>query len=297
MTFRNGSTALDLYTLTAGSSAAQVIRWYSTSFSLAASLLPQETRTGIRSIYALVRIADEIVDGTAEEAGLGPEERREALDALEDQALSALRSGFSTNLVVHAFAVTGRTAGIEETLVAAFFRSMRRDLEPVHSLSEEQYRSYVHGSAEVVGLMCLCVFLQGRTVPADRRTQIESGAAHLGAAFQKINFLRDLGNDARRLGRAYFPGTVPGELSEARKTEILEDIDSDLTEAHRAIAMLPPGPRRATALASGLFEELAARLRRTSVAELQRRRVSVPRRVKARILVNALTRTSAGTAR
>lgn len=291
------STSLALYSLTAGSAASQVISRYSTSFSLAASLLGRDDRAGIRSIYALVRIADEIVDGTAQEAGLRPAERREALDALEEETLYALRSGFSANLVAHAFAMTGRAAGIEASLVEAFFGSMRRDLEPVHSLSEEQYRRYVHGSAEVVGLMCLRVFLQGHTVHQDRRSQLESGAARLGAAFQKINFLRDLGEDAHQLGRAYFPGAVPGELSEARKIEILADIDADLVEARRAVAMLPQGPRRATALAAGLFEELAARLRRVSVAEIHRTRVSVPRRVKARILLTALASAPPGAAR
>lgn len=291
------TTSLALYSLTAASAASQVIGRYSTSFSLAASLLAREDRDGIRSIYALVRIADEIVDGTAQEAGLGPQQRRDALDALEEETFCALRSGFSVNLVVHAFAMTGRAAGIEDALIEAFFGSMRRDLEPVHSLSEEQYRSYVHGSAEVVGLMCLRVFLKGHMVQDDPRAQLESGAARLGAAFQKINFLRDLGEDAQQLGRAYFPGTVPGEFSESRKIEILADIDSDLAEARRAIAMLPQGPRRATALAAGIFEELAARLRRVSAAEIHRCRVSVPRRAKARILLAALAPRPSGASR
>ncbi|GAA1182711.1 MULTISPECIES: phytoene/squalene synthase family protein [Nesterenkonia] len=296
MTHGAHRSPLSLYTHTAQCASSRVIREYSTSFGIAAALLPGRTRTGIRSIYALVRVADEIVDGTAEEAGLGSQARRDALDALETEALAALHTGFSTNLIVHAFAMTGRAAGIEDALVEAFFRSMRRDLEPVHSLSEEQYRSYVHGSAEVVGLMCLRVFLQDHAVSEERRTQLESGAERLGAAFQKINFLRDLGEDAQLLGRSYFPGTVPGELGEARKAEILADIDADLTAARRAIAMLPRGPRRATALAAGLFEELASRLRRMSAAELHGRRVSVPRHVKARILLSAMAAASPGSA-
>lgn len=288
MTAESPMTPLSLYSRTAESAAARVIRGYSTSFGLAAALLPWNERVGIRSVYALVRVADELVDGTAEEAGLTPSARRAALDALEAEVMSARRSGYSADLIVHAFATTARSAGIEDSLVEAFFRSMRRDLEPVRSLSEEQYRSYVHGSAEVVGLMCLRVFLREHRVSEAGQEHLETGAARLGAAFQKINFLRDLGEDAQLLGRAYFPGTEPGELGEARKSEILADIDADLAAARRAIAMLPRGSRRATALAAGLFEELAVRLRRTSAAELQRRRVSVPRRAKARIVLGAL---------
>ncbi|WP_150461145.1 phytoene/squalene synthase family protein [Nesterenkonia ebinurensis] len=291
------SSHLELYSHTAQAASSRVIREYSTSFGLATSLLPAATRSSIRSIYALVRVADEIVDGTAEEAGLDGESRKQVLDALEEETLTALQHGFSANLIVHCFAVTGRAAGIEEALINAFFRSMRRDLTPVVSLSEEQYRTYVHGSAETVGLMCLRVFLQGLQVSQEERERMEIGAAHLGAAFQKINFLRDFAEDFQQLGRTYFPGTCPGVLGEHRKTEIIADIDADLTAARRALPLLPPGPRRATALATGLFGELNERLRRTPAADLHRIRVSVPKRVKARIIAAALLPMPSGAVR
>ncbi|WP_147104294.1 phytoene/squalene synthase family protein [Nesterenkonia populi] len=280
---------LSLYTRAAQAAASPVIDAYSTSFGMATSLLPPTTRTGIRSIYALVRVADEIVDGTAEEAGLDKGHQREVLDALEQETLVALERGFSANLVVHAFAAAARSAGLEAALVTAFFRSMRRDLEPVRSLSREQYAAYVHGSAEVVGLMCLRVFLGDASLPEGQMADAESGAARLGAAFQKINFLRDLGEDAVQRGRAYFPGTIPGEMSEPEKAAFLAEIDEDLAAARKVLPMLPPGPRRATALAAGLFEELARRLSQTPAAELQNRRVSVPRRTKVRLLIGVLT--------
>lgn len=279
---------LGLYSKAAQSASSRVIREYSTSFKLATALLPAQTRAEIRNVYALVRVADEIVDGTAEEAGLDAYSRKKVLDDLEEETLSALRCGFSTNLVVHSFAVTGRSAGVEEILVEAFFRSMRRDLTPVVSLSEEQYRTYVHGSAEAVGLMCLRVFLTGHQVSQDKLSRMESGAASLGAAFQKINFLRDFAQDSQQLGRTYFPRTSPGVLNEHRKGEIIADIDADLTAARKAVPLLPPGPRRATALAAALFGELNERLRRTPAAELHRIRVSVPRRAKARIVASTL---------
>ncbi|WP_166429988.1 phytoene/squalene synthase family protein [Nesterenkonia sphaerica] len=279
---------LGLYSRTAERAASCVIREYSTSFGLATRLLPPPTRAGICNVYALVRIADEIVDGTAEEAGLDAALRREVLDALERETLGALDRGFSTNLVVHSFALTGRAAGIGTELVHAFFRSMRRDLEPVVQLSEEQYRTYVHGSAEVVGLMCLRVFLQDYPVSAEHLLRLEAGAARLGAAFQKINFLRDFAEDSQQLGRTYFPGTSPGVLGEHRKSEIIADIEADLAEARRALPLLPAGARRATALATALFAELNKRLRRVDAAAPVHTRVSVPSHVKARILAETL---------
>lgn len=290
----NPSSTLALYTRTAHTAAAHVITAYSTSFSLATRLLPPPVRAMVQDIYALVRVADEIVDGPAHEAGLAPSECRETLDALEAETLHALGSGFSANVVVHAFAVTARRAGIDESLVGPFFASMRRDLEPVNSLSEQEYRTYVHGSAEVVGLMCLCAFLDGQVVPDEDRHRLEEGARRLGAAFQKINFLRDLGDDEDRLGRTYFPGAGTDPLDDAHKEKIVADIDADLAAAHAVLPLLPAGPRRATAVAAGLFGELNERLRRTPAATLHTRRVSVPAPVKLRIVAAVLSGTRTG---
>ncbi len=281
-------SGLDLYTRTATDAASRVITAYSTSFGMAANLLPADRRRGITNIYALVRIADEIVDGTAEEAGLTADQRRKVLDGLEQEVLSGTAHGFSANPVVHAFAVTARGAGIETPLIGSFFDSMRRDLSPVERLSRAEYEEYVYGSAEVVGLMCLRVFLRGDAMDAEQLQQVEHGAARLGAAFQKINFLRDLGDDAAQLGRAYFPGAVPGQLSDRDKENILDEIDEDLAAAMIAIPQLPPGPRRATLLAARLFEDVAARLRRTPTDEILQHRVTVPLHRKAYILLKAL---------
>ena len=282
------SSSLTLYSNTAHAAAAQVIGAYSTSFSLATRLLPPSVRGMIEDIYALVRVADEIVDGPAQEAGLAHAERRAALDELEQETYLTLRRGFSTNLVVHAFGTTARAVGIDETLVGPFFASMRRDLDPVVALGDDEYRAYVHGSAEVVGLMCLRAFLDGHAVPPAIRTRLEEGARRLGAAFQKINFLRDLGDDQERLGRTYFPGAGTERLDEARKAEVVADVDADLAAARAVLPLLPPGPRRATALAAGLFSEVNERLRNTPAAQLHVRRVSVPAAVKMRIVVATL---------
>ena len=162
-----------------------------------------------------------------------------------------------------------------------FFTSMRMDLDHARH-TPESFATYVYGSAEVVGLMCLQVFLaEGPPPPAQDRQVLETGARRLGAAFQKVNFLRDLAADAGGLGRAYFPGVEPTELDEPAKRAILDDIDADLAAAAATLPLLPRGPRRAVALAHGLFAELAERIRRTPAERLRTTRVRVPDPVKA----------------
>ncbi|MGW9112271.1 phytoene/squalene synthase family protein [Microbacterium sp. NPDC055683] len=280
------STGLDLYTRTARASSARVIGAYSTSFGMASRLLPREVRTHVADVYALVRVADEIVDGPAEEAGLAVTRKRELVDRLEAETLAAMSSGFSANLVVHAFAVTARETGIDAALVRPFFASMRVDADGVAAFDDAAYRSYIHGSAEVVGSMCLRAFAgEGRGIRLD--DELEEGARRLGAAFQKVNFLRDLADDCDRLGRTYLPGVDPARFTDDDKIAVVEEIDADLAVARTAIVRLPPGGRRATAAAAGLFGRLNARLRATPAAELRRRRVSVPRAEKLRILASA----------
>ena len=273
-------TRIDLYTRVAQETASGVIRRYSTSFGLASAILDGATRQHIENIYSLVRLADEIVDGVAYEAGVSVERAGELLDALEADTEGAMASGYSTNLIVHAFAHTAKTVGITPEFTRPFFHSMRMDLtDTVHT--EESFALYVYGSAEVVGLMCVEAFLHGQTVTdSDRDTMVAGGRA-LGAAFQKVNFLRDLGADFVALGRSYFPDVTPDTLDQATLTRLLDDIDNDLTLSAAALRLLPPPPRRAVALAHALFDELGRRLRRTPADQLIRRRVRVPGWMKA----------------
>jgi phytoene/squalene synthetase len=272
-------TTLELYDTTARLSAAPVIRSYSTSFGLATRLFPVRCRADIAAIYALVRIADEIVDGTAAAAGLDARAQRRVLDELEAETESAVASGFSANLIVHAFAAVARRAGIELELTRAFFASMRRDLDPV-DFDEEEYRRYVHGSAEVVGLMCLRAFLVGRTPPTDDAAVLEEGAARLGAAFQKVNFLRDLGHDRAALARRYLPELHEHGLTEVSKAAVVADIRADLEAASAATRTLPGDCRRPVLLATAFFAELLHRIERTPAEQLATRRISVPNHVK-----------------
>jgi len=277
------------YDAVAQQSAAVVIRNYSTSFGLASRLLAEPVRTHVRNIYALVRIADEIVDSA--DLGLDGFARREALDRLHDDTHSALRTRHSSNLVVHAFGVTADVVGIEADLVDPFFAAMRTDLQATEHDAASLER-YIYGSAEVVGLMCLRAFLAGEP-SGPTYDDLASGARHLGAAFQKINFLRDLAEDFRLLGRSYFPGLVPDTLSEARRDEILDDIDVDLAIAASAVHGLPLTSRRAVAAAYSLFEELAVRLRATPPDRISAERVRVPNHVKARLVSRTLLRGTA----
>jgi phytoene/squalene synthetase len=179
------------YDRVADEAAAVVIRRYSTSFGLASRLLGAEVRQSVENIYALVRVADELVDGAGSASGLDLLELGQALTALESETELAIELGFSSNLVVHAFARTARASGFGAELVEPFFASMRMDLTAVEH-DEQSFERYVYGSAEVVGLMCLRVFLVGHERSATEREQLEVGARALGAAFQKVNFLRDL---------------------------------------------------------------------------------------------------------
>ena len=282
----SGEDRLALYSRVAERSASSVIAGYSTSFKAASRLLAPKVRRHVENIYALVRIADEIVDGAAEGAQLDPDTAAQTLDELERDTTTALQRGYSANLVVHAFAGTARQTGFGAELTAPFFASMRMDLTRVEH-DADSFARYVYGSAEVVGLMCLRAFEQGRPADAARTARLEEGARRLGAAFQKVNFLRDLAADYEALGRSYFPGVDVTNFTEADKHRILDDIDDDLRVSAAALPELPPGARRGVALAQGIFTELAARLRRTPADRMLRSRVRVPNPVKLRIAAAA----------
>jgi phytoene/squalene synthetase len=282
---------LDLYSEVAEQAASLVIRRYSTSFGMASRLLGRAVRQPVENIYALVRVADEIVDGGADEAGVERQVAARLLNELERDVERSLEEGYSANLIVHAFARTARAAGFGAELTEPFFASMRMDLSQTEH-DEQSFRDYVYGSAEVVGLMCLRVFVTDspRAYSDAELATLESGARALGAAFQKVNFLRDLRADVESLGRSYFPGVDVATLTEAQKLELVDDIDADLAAAAATLPLLPASSRRAVALAHGLFAELNRRIRRTPASTLITTRVRVPDPVKLRIAAVAATR-------
>ncbi|SEB91462.1 Phytoene/squalene synthetase [Paramicrobacterium humi] len=280
------TTDLSLYTATARASAAVVIARYSTSFGWASRLLDSSRRAHIANIYALVRVADELVDGPATAAGVSTAAQRELLADLERETERAIRQGYSTNLIVHAFATTAREHGIGAELCRPFFASMRRDLDGA-GYDKDGLDAYIYGSAEVVGLMCLAVFEAGATRTDAERERLRAGAQRLGAAFQKVNFLRDFAGDHDELGRTYLAG-ASAALTPDAQARVIADIRADLRAADAALPLLGAGCRPAVWAARAMFGALADRLEAASVAELMRSRVRVPNVVKARILARAL---------
>lgn len=280
----NEPSSLERYLEAAERSSAEVIDTYSTSFGWASKLLGASEQQPVRNIYALVRVADEIVDGAAAEANDNP---AMLLDELEAETYRALASGFSTNLVVHAFAHTAREAGIKRDIIEPFFHSMRMDLtEREHD--QKSFDTYVYGSAEVVGLMCLKVFMVGRDYTKEERVTLIAGARALGAAFQKVNFLRDLAADFKKLGRSYFPGVNVESFDQATQLRLIEDIEHDLATSAKTLPLLPMGSRKAVAAAQMFFQALNERIRNTPAEVLIETRISVPNSQKLVILAKAL---------
>ena len=271
---------LSRYDRMADRAAAQVIGHYSTSFSLATRVLDPDTRRDIRNLYAVVRIADEIVDGTTAEANECPET---ALDTYEEQVLHAPRHRFHTDPVLHAWANTYRRCGIRDDHVRAFFSSMRRDTTQT-DYSAGDLGAYIYGSAEVIGLMCLDIFLREHDPSEQDRRTMEEGARALGSAFQKVNFLRDLGEDSRELGRAYLGPVLDEDLKHTLTAEITEELDA----ARAAIPLLPAAARRGVAAAEALFRDLNERIAATPAEDVASARVSVPNHRKFLLTARAI---------
>ena len=265
-------TGIKLYTLAAHRASKEVIYSYSTSFGAATKLLPKNLRHHIENVYAMVRVADEIVDGSALEAGVKDPEAE--LNAFEAETYKAMATGFSTNPILHSFAISAREVGISKDIVEPFFYSMRQDLtETEHT--QASFEKYVYGSAEVVGLMCLAAFVQGQSYTQEQKKQLVLGARALGSAFQKVNFLRDLQADFKRLGRSYFPGVNVGSFDEATKQRLVADIDKDLAVSSAALPLLPRSARVAVTAAQMLFAELNRKIGNTSAEDLINTRISV----------------------
>ena len=241
---------------------------YSTSFGLSTKLCSKTIRPHIYAIYAMVRMADEIVDtfdgSTKEKAAL--------LDEFQASLDNGLATGYSPNPMLQAFIHTAQQFTIDHSLIDPFFTSMRMDLEPF-TATPKAYEAYIFGSAEVIGLMCLKVFVNG-----DRAEyhDLRSGAQALGSAYQKVNFLRDIASDYNDRGRMYFPGVAYDTMSEADKAVILTDIENDFEIAKVAIPKLPSGARLAVQSSYEIYHKLLGQLRTKSLDDIKAERVRVP---------------------
>jgi phytoene synthase len=267
---------MELYTDTSYKLAAVVTQQYSTSFSTSSRLFNASVKKHIYAVYALVRIADEVVDAYR------GRDARERLDALETETMAAIKTGYSTNPLIHAFAHTAREYGIGKTLVSPFFESMRTDLTAT-TFTQQEYARYIYGSAEVVGLMCLKIFTQD----AEQYRQLKPAACALGAAYQKVNFLRDMRADWEQLHRVYFPGVAFDTFDDQQKAAIIADIEDDFDRALPAVAKLPKQTRTAVNLSYTYYTSLLATLKKASAAEIKQHRFRVKGSKKVLLYVRA----------
>lgn len=274
----DNETSLALYDAAAAGAAATVIKRYSTSFSAGARLLPADMRSHIAAVYAMVRVGDEIVD-TYRGA-----DSRALLDGLESEVLSAMDRGFSANLIAHAFGVTARAVGITAEFTEPYFASMRMDIDQtVHT--PESFDRYVYGSAEVVGEMCLAVFVNTSTGPRPIDPAAREGARRLGAGYQKINFLRDLAMDDVTLGRSYFPSVTAANLTQEKLAELVEECRGDIAVARTCLTVLPRRAAVSVRTTIDIYTRLLDTIARTPAEQLVDRRVRVPNPVKVALAV------------
>lgn len=266
---------MEEYTRSSELASRLVTQTFSTSFSSAIKLFSKTIQQDIYNIYGLVRVADEIIDTYR-----GPQAAR-LLDELEQEVYRTLKLSFSANIIVHAFCGTAQKFSIGKELIKPFFQSMRMDLTK-KSFTATEYQQYIYGSAEVVGLMCLKVFVAGDQA---RYKSLRSGAAALGSAFQKVNFLRDIRDDYNTRGRYYFPVGSFQTFDEAIKNTIVRDIEADFKAARAAISQLPATARFATALSYDYYAKLLAQLKKTPAQAILNSRVSVSPRTKLMLLL------------
>jgi 15-cis-phytoene synthase len=250
---------------------------YSTSFSSAIKLLHADVRQPIHNIYGFVRFADEIVD-TFHHA-----EKADLLQEFKQDTYTAIRRGISLNPILHSFQATVNQYAIGMDLIDAFFYSMALDLDQ-QAYDQDGYAKYIYGSAEVVGLMCLQVFCEGNATQID---QLKMHARRLGAAFQKVNFLRDVKADYEGLDRVYFPGCDFKNFSNADKAQIEADIQQDFDHAYAGIVQLPIKVRFGVYVAYKYYLSLFKKIKRTQAQHILEERIRIPNYGKVFILAKA----------
>lgn len=252
-----------------------VTKSYSTSFSSAVKMLAPSIREDIYNIYGFVRFADEIVDSFHEYD-------KELLFELFDLDLEkALQNKISLNPILNSFQHTVNRYEIPKDLIDAFMKSMKQDLYKKEYQTTAEYQEYIYGSADVVGLMCLKVFVKGNEALYE---ELKQSAMRLGSAFQKVNFLRDLKADFEDLNRTYFPNTNLNQLDETSKQEIIAEIESDFAAGFVGIQKLPIEAKFGVYTAYIYYKKLLSKLKKTPSLEIKNTRIRVPDYEKAGLL-------------
>jgi len=244
-----------------------VTQYYSTSFTLATKMLGVSIRSDIYNIYGFVRFADEIVDTFHDY------NKEELFNNFEKDLKHAINHKISLNPILNSFQHTYHKYDIPFELVAAFIKSMRMDLVKKRYETISEYEEYIYGSADVVGLMCLCVFVNGNKEQYD---ELKESAMALGSAFQKVNFLRDLKADFDFLERSYFPNTNLLELDESSKKRIVDEIKADFAIGYSGIKGLPSNAKFGVYTAYIYYRKLLQKLQNTPPLEIKNTRIRVP---------------------
>lgn len=244
-----------------------VTETYSTSFALATKMLSTSIRKDIYNIYGFVRFADEIVDTFHEY------DKKALFESFEKALEDAISKKISLNPILNSFQHTYHKYDIPHHLVDAFMKSMRMDLSKKKYNTVEEYREYIYGSADVVGLMCLCVFVNG---DKEKYEDLKSSAMALGSAFQKVNFLRDLKADYEELERSYFPNIDLMKLDEVSKARIVDEIKADFATGYSGIVQLPEQAKFGVYTAYKYYWKLLQKLQNTPPLEIKSKRIRVP---------------------
>lgn len=257
---------IDLYHKISVDASKNVTQLYSTSFSMGIKLLDKNIHDAIFSIYGFVRLADEIVDTFHDYP------KSKMLQEFKEETYKSLDRKISVNPILHAFQMVVNKYSIDRELIDKFLLSMEQDLNDIQ-YSSDGYKEYIVGSAEVVGLMCLKVFVNGDN---DLYLNLEEPARKLGAAFQKINFLRDVKADYQELGRTYFPGVDLEKFTPDEKLKIEEDIQDDFECALEGIIKLPSSSRLGVYVAYRYYFSLFKKIKKVSSDRLMEERIRVP---------------------
>lgn len=251
---------------------------YSTSFSLATKMLSNSIRQDIYNIYGFVRFADEIVDSFHDY------DKEVLFNRFEADLEFALQDKISLNPILNAFQETYYKYNIDKHLVDSFMKSMRLDLHKSDYLTEADYKMYIYGSADVVGLMCLKVFVKG---DGSKYEALKESAMSLGSAFQKVNFLRDLKADYEDLSRTYFPNTNLNQLDEISKQRIISDIENDFALGLEGIKELPIEAKFGVFMAYRYYNQLLKKLKNTPALDIKSTRIRVPNYKKIELLTRS----------
>lgn len=253
---------------------------YSTSFSLGISFLNKDLHKPVYAIYGFVRFADEIVDSFHDLP------KKELLEDFKAQTYRAIDQGVSLNPILNSFQWAVNKYSIPLNLIETFLQSMEMDLDK-KNYDPAKYEQYILGSAEVVGLMCLKVFVHGNETEYER---LKPFAMKLGSAFQKINFLRDLNSDFQELGRTYFPGIDMNQFNTSVKNEIEADIENDFRLGYEGIKQLPKNSRFGVYMAYIYYYKLFKKIKSTSANTILNERIRIPNNKKYRLFLTSYLR-------